>query len=54
MKSLFEFLQGQDVETNRSTGLHVTMSMNDESDAIMDDSGRRKGTPRTKLKWLCY
>lgn len=26
MKSLFEFMENNDVETNRSTGLHVTMS----------------------------
>lgn len=32
MKSLFEFLAGQDVETNTSTGLHVTMSWGGSDD----------------------
>jgi hypothetical protein len=30
MKSLFEFFKAKDVETNESTGLHVTMSWNGE------------------------
>lgn len=42
MKSLFSWLEKQDVETNSSTGLHVTMSWNGEPDAPMDDSGRRQ------------
>ena len=33
MKSLFSWLEKQDVETNNPTGLHVTMSMNDDPDA---------------------
>ena len=31
MKSLFEFLQSEGVETNQSTGLHVTMSMSGDA-----------------------
>ena len=30
MNSLFKWLESQDVETNSSTGLHVTMSYNVE------------------------
>ena len=33
MKSLFEYLDNNDVETNSSTGLHVTMSWNGNTDA---------------------
>lgn len=34
MKSLFEFFKAKDVETNESTGLHVTMSWNGEQTAV--------------------
>lgn len=50
MKSLFEMLQNENVETNSSTGLHVTMSWDGEPDAPMDDSGRRQGDEANKVK----
>ena len=50
MKSLFDFLDDNNVETNSSTGLHVTMSWNGEPDAPMDDSGRRQGDEANKVK----
>ena len=40
MKKFFEWLQRNDVETNSSTGLHITMSYFPEPDAPMDDRGR--------------
>ena len=36
MKSLFEYLDKNDVETNNSTGLHVTMSWTGDSDAKLN------------------
>ena len=50
MKSLFKMLQDENVETNSSTGLHVTMSWDGEPDAPMDDSGRRQGDEANKVK----
>ena len=50
MKSLFEWLDDQNVETNSSTGLHVTMSMNSEPDAPRGDDGQREGAKVNKVK----
>ncbi len=50
MKQLFDWFQGENVETNRSCGLHVTMSWNGEPDAPMDDNGRRKGDDINEVK----
>lgn len=50
MKSLFEWFKGENVETNTSTGLHVTMSWNGEPDAPMDDNGTREGEEVNPVK----
>ena len=50
MKSLFSWLENQDVETNSSTGLHVTMSMNDDPDAPVGDDGKRNGLKVNRVK----
>ena len=50
MKSLFEWFKRENVETNTSTGLHVTMSWNGEPDAPMDDNGRREGEEVNPVK----
>lgn len=50
MKSLFGALANRNVETNRSTGLHVTMSWNGDPDAPTDENGRRAGEEVNPVK----
>jgi len=50
MKSLFEFLENNNVETNSSTGLHVTMSWNGEPDAPTGDDGKRQSDKVNQVK----